>query len=132
MVCPRGPVAQGPPVAGPSRRAEPLALTALVVAVVSVPLFFAVVPAVLGLALALVAGARIRRSPEARGGLGMAVAAIVVAGATLVGGVAFDALVASSPNHSINAPLTGLGAATFPAQTVSNVGEPGTVPLSGA
>ncbi len=81
-------------------------MAGLVIAVISVPLFFALVPAVIAMVLAAVAAVRIRRSPRTRRGLGMVIASVSVAGATLVGGAAFDAL-AGSTSTNINQPIYG-------------------------
>ncbi len=89
-----------------TQRADPLAVAGLVVAVISVPLFFAFVPSVISLLLATVAAVRIRRSPQTRRGVGMVIASIAVASATLVGGAAFDALAGSTSNN-INQPIYG-------------------------
>lgn len=86
-----------------------MAVAGLVVAVISVPLFFALLASVIALVLAIAAALRIRRAPYARRGLGMVIASIAVAAATLVGGAAFDALVGSSPNN-VNQPVYGVQA----------------------
>ena len=79
----------------PSPGTDSLAITAMVLGIVAVPLFIVCVPAILAVVLGLLGRRNIRRDP-AKGGKGMATAGVVLGSLSLLGAIVFFVAIAVS------------------------------------